>query len=141
MFVLQNTPQSELQLPGLTLSSQKVSHNTAQFDLTLSLQESQEQIVGGFNYASDLFDRATVERWAEHFRLVLSAMVSGADRQIKDLSLLGDIERDRLLHEFNATEVEYPQGKAVHQLFEDQVERSEQSVAVVYEGQSVSYGD
>jgi len=63
MFILQNAPQGELRMPGLRLSPQDQSGEVAQFDLTLSLQEVGDEIVGVMNYASDLFEEGTIQRW------------------------------------------------------------------------------
>jgi non-ribosomal peptide synthetase component F len=83
MFVMQNAPRSDLQLPGLTLATQTgLSNLTAKFDLTLSLEEMGEDIVGGLNYASDLFDRATIERWIGYLKAALRAMVQEAQHEV-----------------------------------------------------------
>src|ERR1041384_8573252 len=94
MFALQNTPQSELELPGLRLSGQGVGVSTAQFDLSLSLQEVGEEIVGGFSYASDLFERSTIERWVGYFTAVLTGLGEGVDQPVSRLSVLGALERE-----------------------------------------------
>ena len=77
MLALQNTPSSELKLPGLTLAAEDIVSHTAQFDLTLNLHETQEDgeqqhLEGELQYASDLFDAATITRSA-----VLEAIARG----------------------------------------------------------------
>ena len=141
MFALQNTPQGEFHLPELTFTPQEIPHNTAQFDLTLSLEETEGAIVGGLEYASDLFDRETIKRWIGHFKAILTGMVQDAEQKIGELELLDANERRQVLEEFNATQVAYPQDKLIHQLFEVQAEKNPDAVAVVYEDQQLSYGE
>jgi amino acid adenylation domain-containing protein/non-ribosomal peptide synthase protein (TIGR01720 family) len=140
LFALQNAPQSELHLPGLTLSRQPIAHNAVPFDLTLSLQESGEDIAGSFSYAMDLFDAATIERWSGHFKTVLAQMVKGAQQRVGSLSLLSERERRHILHGLNATRVEYPRG-LVHEMFEAQVAKTPDAIAVVDGAEHLSYAE
>ena len=76
MFVLQNTPIGELELPGVTVKPLKPKTEIAKFDLTLSMRETSDGLVGSWNYNTDLFDGETIERMAGHFQTLLSAIVS-----------------------------------------------------------------
>jgi len=139
MLALQNTPQSELKLPGLVLQPQGTSLNTEKFDLTLSLYEAEEEIRGSLGYASDLFDRVTIERWVQHYQAVLTAMVQDERQPMGAVSLLDEWARRQVLKEFNATAVPYRQDRLVHELFEEQVERTPEAIALVYEGAQLTY--
>ena len=141
MLVLQNAPRGELQLPGVTLVPQDGTSDVAQFDLSLSLQESGEDIVGSFNYASDLFDRETIERWVGYFKTILTQMVREAQQKLGELSILPQGERQQLLQEFNATQVDYARATLIHELFEEQAGRTPGAVAVVYGEQSLTYDE
>ena len=141
MFALQNLPQATLELPGLTLAPQALARQTAQFDLSLTLAEAGDQLVGDITYATDLFDRQTIERWVGHLQSVMKTMVLDADQKLGQLVLLSEAERHQVLEGFNATAASYPQDKLIHQLFEEQVLRQPQAVALVYEGQQLSYGE
>jgi len=142
MFVLQNTPHAEApQLPGLTLVPQAIDRHTAQFDLTLSLSEADGQIAGTIEYATDLFDQATIERWIGHFQLILRAMVMDAEQTVRDIPLLSKTESHQILEVFNDTEADYPKDKLIHQLFEEQVARNSDAIAVVFEDQQLTYGE
>jgi amino acid adenylation domain-containing protein/FkbH-like protein/thioester reductase-like protein len=139
MFVLQNAPRSALQLPGLMLLEQQVPLDTAQFDLLLSLQESADGIFGIANYASDLFEGAKIERWVGYFKTVLSEMVRESELTVSRLSLMIEDERRQVIDLFNATQVAYPGEKLVHELFEEQVDRAPEAVAVVCGDQQLTY--
>ncbi|MFC4311933.1 condensation domain-containing protein, partial [Steroidobacter flavus] len=138
-FALQNAPGGELRLPGLTLMEQPLKRSTAQFDLTLALLETPGGIVGSLNYASDLFDAETIERWAGCFKSVLRGMVREPQLRVSRLPFTSGDERRQLLEEFNATQLPYPQTQLIHELFEAQVSRTPTALAVMYETQSLTY--
>ncbi|WP_335214005.1 amino acid adenylation domain-containing protein [Nostoc sp.] len=138
MFVLQNAPMSALELPGLTLSLLESESHTAKFDLTLYMTETAEGLVGTLEYNSDLFESNTISRMAGHLQTLLSGIVTNPQQHLKDLPLLTQVEQ-ALLAEWNHTQVEYPQEKCIHQLFEAQVERTPDAVAVVFEDEQLTY--
>lgn len=139
MFALQNTPRAPLQLPGLTLTQLEVPIRTAKFDLAVSLYETAEGIVGTLNYACDLFDPATTQRWVGCFESVLKGMVREPNSQVSRLPLMNEEENRRVIQLFNKTQAAYPQQKLVHELFEEQVERTPAEVAVVCGEQQLTY--
>ncbi|WP_392535132.1 amino acid adenylation domain-containing protein [Nostoc sp. C117] len=139
MFVLQNAPISEVELAGLTISSLPAQSATAKFDLTLSMQNTATGLVGVWEYNADLFDASTIERMRGHFQTLLEGIVANPQEQISQLPLLTEIEQQQLLLKWNDTGVDYPQDKCIHQLFEEQVERTPDAVAVVYENQHLTY--
>lgn len=141
LFVLQNAPRGELQLPGLSLSEEEVSLPTAQFDVTLWLQESAEGIRGTLNYSSDLFDAATMERWVEHLEVVLRQIPHQPSCKVGSLSMVSGRQRRQVVELFNATHMDYPKEKLVHELFEEQVRVTPSRIAVSYERQSLTYAE
>ncbi|MEH1767283.1 MAG: amino acid adenylation domain-containing protein [Nostoc sp.] len=138
MFVLQNAPMSALELPGLTLSLLESESRTAKFDLTLYMTETAQGLVGTLEYNTNLFESNTISRMAGHLQTLLSGIVANPIQHLKDLPLLTEVEL-ALLAEWNHTEVEYPQHQCIHQLFEAQVERSPDAIAVVFEDQQLTY--
>lgn len=141
MFTLQNAARLELPLPGMTANLEDDVFDYCKFDLFLSLEERDEQIVGGLNYATDLFDRATIERWIACFKVLLNAMTEAADTRIGELPILTEPERCRVIEEFNATRSVYPNEKLLHELFEVQVAHAPQAVAVECEDESLTYAE
>jgi acyl carrier protein len=130
MFLLQNVPQQSLRLPGLTLSAVGSESRTAKFDLTLGFVESGEELTGQIEYNTDLFDRPTVIRLSEHLLALLEEGVEEPGRKMSELRLLGEAERAQLVVEWNDTAQILPE-RSIHELFEEQVVRSPESVAVV----------
>ncbi|HEX8433205.1 MAG TPA: amino acid adenylation domain-containing protein, partial [Longimicrobium sp.] len=140
MFNWQNAPTGRLELPGLTLGSVGgEQHGAATFDMSISLQESGGRIIGGITYATALFEQDTVERFVAYLRRALEEMVAGERRPVERLELLPPVERARVVEEWNSTGTEYPEGSCLHELFEEQVERTPEAVAVVFEGESLTY--
>nr|WP_309304042.1 non-ribosomal peptide synthetase [Burkholderia pseudomallei] len=142
MFVWQNMPAGELTIPGLTIRAVETPLQTAQFELTLSLQEAGDDIVGHLNYASALFDESTVRRYVTYWRRLLEGMTAGAaDQTIVGLPLLDEAERKQVVYAWNATERDYPIEQCIHQLFEAQVDRKPEAIALTFEGQRLSYAE
>ncbi|WP_235435209.1 non-ribosomal peptide synthetase, partial [Ralstonia solanacearum] len=128
-----------LELPGLTIEGVEAGQAAAKFDLTLELRETAEGIAGSLDYATALFDRATIERYVGYLQRLLKAMATDDSQEVGRIALLGEEERTRLLEAWNETEVAYPQASTIHGLFEAQVRRTPEAIAVGCEGQRVSY--
>ena len=141
MFILQNTQRVALELPGLTLSLLEDEAMTAKFELTLSMEETAQGLTGVLEYATDLFDRETIERLLGHLMTLLKAVISDPNQSIAEIALMGDAERQQVLEEWNATVEDYPQEQCLHELFEAQVRNSPDAIAVVYEQRQLSYAE
>ncbi|HEX8362676.1 MAG TPA: amino acid adenylation domain-containing protein, partial [Longimicrobium sp.] len=142
LFAWQNAPMGSLELPGLTLEAgEATSRTTAKFDLSLILQEEDGGIVGGMEYATALFDAATIERYLGYLRRVLQAMVADERQTVGRLALLGEDERRRVVEEWNATDAEYPAETGVHALFEAQARRTPGAVALVDGDVTLTYAE
>jgi amino acid adenylation domain-containing protein len=141
MLVLHNNEQVGMNLPGLTLHSAESVRVVSKFDLTLNVTEdlNKDDLRLDWEYAEDLFEASTIERMAGHFEVLLKGVIKEPDIQISKLPLLTAAEKNRLLVEWNNTQVEYPQDKTIHQLFEEQVEQRPGAIALVYEDQQLSY--
>ncbi len=139
MFVLQNAPKSTLGFSGLMLNFQDIDIGTAKFDLTLELQENKEGLRGWFEYNTDLFDAGTVHRMVGHFQTLLESIPQDPEQKLSQLPLLTAAQRHQLLVEWNDTQASYPQDACIHELFEAQVERTPNAVAVVFEDQQLTY--
>ncbi|NEQ77289.1 MAG: amino acid adenylation domain-containing protein [Okeania sp. SIO2C9] len=118
----------------------KVDPGISKFDLTFSLlEEGAEGMVIVSEYNSDLFDATTIKRMSGHLSTMLVEIVTNPHISISELPLLTDKERHQLLVEWNDTQVNYPKDKCIHQLFEEQVERTPDAVAVVFEERQLTY--
>jgi amino acid adenylation domain-containing protein len=139
MFILQNAPMGEIELAGVTLTQLERESTIAKFDLTLSITETAQGLVGEWEYNTDLFDRSTIERMAAHFQNLLSVIVENPQLSVGELPLLSETEQHQLLNEWNQTQANYPKDVCIYQLFEAQVEKTPDAVAVVFEDQQLTY--
>ncbi len=140
MFVLQNMPRHVLELRGLTAVPFEISDETAKFDLSLSLGEEPDGLVGTFGYSTDLFEASTIARMATHFEILLEGISEDPDRRLSELPFLSAPERHQLLVEWNDTTRAYPRDDCVPALFEAQVDRTPGATAVVCGREEISFG-
>src|SRR5271165_26424 len=139
MLVLQNAPVEAIDLGELKATPVESGYEVAKFDLMLGLQEAEEGLRGNFNYNADLFDEETIGSMADQFQMLREGIVAEPEGRISELPLLRAAERHRIVVEWNATATEYPKNKCIHELFEEQVERTPDAVAVVFEEEQLSY--
>ncbi|MEH2434863.1 MAG: amino acid adenylation domain-containing protein [Nostoc sp.] len=149
VFALQNAPMSALELTGLTLSPLVFDTETTRFDLEFHLWQpntqnglwvdSSEGISGFVIYSTDLFDNATITRMLEHFQTLLEGIVPNPEQRIAQLSLLSQSEQHNLLVEWNNTQLDYPQDKCIHQLFEKVTKQNSDETALVFGDDKLSY--
>ncbi|MFD2169209.1 amino acid adenylation domain-containing protein [Tumebacillus lipolyticus] len=138
MFLLQSQPMHELSLVGLHAESTPPQISTAKFDLTLSLEERGEVVSGSFQYNTDLFDASTICRMIGHFQNLLQGIAAAPECPLSELPLLSEEERQKLLRAGSGSRSELP-ALCVHELFEEQVIRTPDAVAITFEGRSVTY--
>ncbi len=141
MFNMRNMPRRELDLPGLTAERLPATNGAAKFDLMLAMVDREADLVGQFEYDLDVLAPATVERVRDYFQALLAAIAHDPDIPIHQLPLLTDAERRRLLVDWNTTAAPYPAAQTVADLFEAQVARAPDAVALVSGGQTLSYAD
>ncbi len=138
-FVVQSALTGAMALPGLARRWVAAETATAKLDLHVSLTESRGALVCGVEYATDLFDAATIERMVGHLGALLAAIAVDADRPLWQLPLLGEEEQKRLLVEWNDTTAPYPRDACLHHMFEAQADRTPDATAVIFERQRLTY--
>jgi amino acid adenylation domain-containing protein/FkbM family methyltransferase len=139
MFALNNTPREAVKLSELTLFPLDSESGATQFDLTLLMTETQQGLSALMEYSTDLFDAETIQRMAGHFERILGSMVERPEQRVGEIEMLTEAEQHQLLVEWNQTEQALPEEESVVSLFEEQVERTPQSVALIFEDEEVSY--
>jgi len=108
------------------------------YPLTVVAWPGQELLLQ-IGYDCHRFDAATITRMLGHLQTLLEGIVAHPEQQLEDLPLLTQFERQQLQVEWNETQADYPQDKCIHQLFEAQVEQTPEAVAVMFEGQQLTY--
>ncbi|MGF6735812.1 amino acid adenylation domain-containing protein [Paraburkholderia youngii] len=142
MLAWQDNALGRLDLPGLGV--EEVMDNAPgqiRFELELNVGECDGRIVGTLGYATALFEESTVRRQRDYLLALLRAMVADAGQPVERIDILPAAERGYLLEELNRTEAAYPSERCIHELFEAQVRRAPEAVALVHEGGELGYGE
>ncbi|WP_144028932.1 non-ribosomal peptide synthetase, partial [Paenibacillus tyrfis] len=139
MFVLQNAEQGEQTLAGLQFKPYPHSHKVAKFDLTLSIEEAGDELACGIEYARSLYERSTIERMASHLLQFIDAILENPEAKLSSAGMITPQEEEQILTVFNDTKADYPREKTIHQLLEEQAERTPEQVAVVFEETRLTY--
>ena len=140
MFVFQNTEEvGEMSLGESAIETVSTAHTTAQFDLMFNATETSSEITIDIEYVTALFKQETIERIGKHFSQLLQSVTQNLDISIASLKIMTDEEEAKLLEEFNTTTVEYPYEETVVSLFEAQVAKTPNAVALLFEEKEVSY--
>jgi amino acid adenylation domain-containing protein len=143
MFTWETESEGRLELSGLQLRplERRLFPLFAKCDLRLALQDCHERITGRAEYATALFEATTLERYVGYFLKLLEGMVADASQRFDQLPILGESECDRVLYEWNQTEVEYSEDKCVHQLFEEQSAKTPNANAVAFGNDTLNYAE
>ncbi len=139
MFVLQNAPLRAVELPGLSLNPVIADGGTTHFDLTLHIVDTEQGLLATAAYNTDLFDADTITRMLAHFQTLLEATIRAPDRHLSELSLLTDTQRQQVLLGSNDIPSGYTEDLGIHQLFEAQVERTPDAIALVFGDRQLTY--
>ncbi len=124
---------------GLKIEPFMIPQQEGQIEVVLEMTESDGQLFGNFKYNNDIYEAETVNRWVGNFKILLEDITSNPGKRLSELPLLTETERHQLLVEWNNTQTTYPQNVCLHQLFEDQVKRTPDTIAVVSEGGQLTY--
>ncbi|WP_256379344.1 AMP-binding protein [Brasilonema sennae] len=152
MFALQNAPMEQLETPELAMPTASFAYAplhldnlNAKFDLTLQMWETNtnegNSLEAFWQYNTDLFDEDRIARMTGHFQTLLAGIVTNPQASVGTLPLLTEHERHQLLVEWNDTCTAYPDTKCIHEIFEEQVEQNSNAIALVYENESLTYGE
>jgi amino acid adenylation domain-containing protein len=139
MVGMEDVPMEILDVPDLTVIPLQVESKTTPFDIAFEFSEMPDGLSGRLVYSIDLFDATTIARLAGHLQTLLEGIVAHPEQRIGVLPILTEAEQQRLLVAWNETANTDPTDRCLHQLFETQVERSPDAVAVVFEDERVTY--
>ncbi len=153
VFGFQNAPMSSLELPGLVPRLINIDSKTTRFDLELHLWKCGEDfrssdggkwhdtegLRGIVVYNTDLFEPATIDRMLSHFKTLLSSIVANPDRRIANLPLLSDVEINRVMVEWNNTQVNESEDKCIHQILEARVRQYPDEIALNFASNRITY--
>ncbi len=141
IFTMQNAPRAGLALPGLEIRSLGGGSTTAKYDLTFLMSEIDGRLVGSIEFNTDLFDEATIDRLLRQLSTLLVAMPRSLDRKVREISILPEDERARLLVAWNAGGEAVASEACLHDLFEAQVDLTPEALALVAGSARLTYAE
>jgi amino acid adenylation domain-containing protein len=139
VFNLQNSPMPQLEMEGLDIAFLDIDSGGSQFDLTLMISKIEGQCHAAVEYNADLFTPATITRMFLSFQLLLEYALNQPDSPISTIQLVTQEERQHVVFELNRTQLDFPRGKCIHQLIEEQVEKTPDAIAIIYDQTRISY--
>lgn len=141
MYSLQSSAMDhKLELRGLKIQREQIQSETSKYDLQLHLIEDGDRLIGEVEYSTDLFKRDTIERFVDHFKILLTAITENPEQNINSISILTAPERQQIIYDWNKTEVDHGlHDKCVHQLFESQCLLSPDAIAISCGKDGITY--
>ncbi|MBE9211188.1 amino acid adenylation domain-containing protein [Plectonema cf. radiosum LEGE 06105] len=139
LFDLQYDSRSQLEFPGLTVTPLQTEIVTSKFDLSLVIEDTINGLRGWWEYSSDLFNVDTITRMTGHFQTLLAAIVENPQTPISILPILTQKEQHQLLVEWNSTKSDFAEDKCIHELFELQVKRNPETIALEFGCETLTY--
>jgi amino acid adenylation domain-containing protein len=135
MFVLQNIlgPREDEAKPtmqDIKITPRPVEEGASKFDLSLFAAEREERLYLTFEYCTRLFKDETLARFIKYINAIILSVIENPGKKISEIGIIWEEEKNRILFDFNDTAADYPQGKTIHELFEQQVERTPDSIAL-----------
>ncbi|MDZ8136605.1 MAG: amino acid adenylation domain-containing protein [Nostoc sp. DedQUE04] len=111
------------------------------FKVKLTCTQHGETLNAEFYYDVNYFSPDSIQRLAGHFQTLLNHATNNPDKKISQLDIISKSDRQQLLVEFNQTQIDYPKDKCIHQIFEEQVEKTPNNIALVFEDQQLTYAE
>ncbi|QUH28821.1 non-ribosomal peptide synthetase [Vallitalea guaymasensis] len=139
MVAWQNVDIRDADISGLSFVPYDFNSKIAKFDLTLLVYESKEGLECTFEYCTKLYKKETIEKFAASFGRILTQIVEDSTTSIKQIDIIDESEKKKVLYDFNDTKADYSRHKTMHQLFEEQVEKTPYNLAAVFEGKEITY--
>ncbi|MEP7107699.1 MAG: amino acid adenylation domain-containing protein [Ferruginibacter sp.] len=115
------------------------AYEVEKFDLSVFIYDGQQELIGQISYATALFHESTIETLIRHYTYLLEQLTEAPEQPYSQLNLLSPEEYEQIVYDWNATGNDYPEEKTVYQVFREQVEKTPDNIALVYEGQQLSY--
>lgn len=138
-LLIPNNQTTQVEWAGLRLESFHIEQQVGQFDLDLEVFETEDRLISVFNYKTDLFDSSTITRMSENFQALLNSIISDPCEKILSLSLLSKHEKNKLLVEWNQTQIADVSQESYNDLFERQVRQTPNAIAVIHQGLQLTY--
>ncbi len=139
MFIYQNNGYKSLDLKNIKSSFYTADQNISKFDISVEVIPNNNHFDVSFEYSTGLFNEQFITDLSEHYLNIINCILDNADINISDISMLSDEEKNTILYNFNNTFVDYQKNKTISNLFEEQVEKTPDNIAIVFQNQKLTY--
>ena len=139
MFIYQNNGYPEFLFDGITSTYYIPNLNISKFDLSLEIMPINSKFSLRLEYCTDLFDKSFIKQFANHYTLVLKNVIDNLQKQISEIEIISSEERSLILNDFNNTFINYPRDKNIIELWKEQVKKSPNNIAIVFENTKMTY--
>ncbi|MCY9178575.1 non-ribosomal peptide synthetase, partial [Bacillus inaquosorum] len=140
MFILQNMEKQDMDLEEIKVRPANFAHHISLFDITLIATETDGAICCELEFSTEVFLKATIERWAAHFIEFLHAALSNPETNLSQINILSHQEKQKIVFEFNKTQIEFSQKDVpFHRIFEARAEETPEHIAVIDDETQISY--
>lgn len=139
MVVMQNIDRDDIEISDLRFKPYHYENKIAKFDLTVSACEMDEGLLIILEYSTQLFKHESITRMGCHLENILKTLSENIDIELGRIEMVTGEEKDKLLYDFNDTHCDYPENKTLHGLFEEQVAKTPDRVAIIYKDQQLTY--
>ena len=137
MFTYQNKEENIIKLDNTETQIVEINNNISKFNLSLEIKPKVHTI--NVEYCTDLFKKDTIERLFEHYMNTIECIMQDINVPIKDIEIISEIEKNKILYEFNNTKMDYPKDKTIAELIETQANKTPNTVAIVFEEKQLTY--
>ena len=139
MFIYQNNSYLPATFDGINSKYYIPNTKISKFDLSLEIIPNNNSLDLSFEYCTKLFNKSFIENLSNHYLNILNAILENNEIKIADIDMLSKEEKNKILYDFNNTKMDYPKDKTIVELFEEQVEKTPNNIAVVFENQKLAY--
>ena len=139
MLAFQNNEKINFDLEGIQIECINLLEDTSKFDLTFNIEKVKNQYKVEIRYCTDLFKQETIEAIGQYFIEIIIQITEDRKKALKDIQLINELDKEKILYDFNQTKVEYPENNTVKELFESQVILTPNNIAAIYETDSITY--
>ena len=139
MFIYQNNGNTSINFDKINSEYFIPDTKISKFDLSLEIIPQDNELNLSFEYSVKLFNESYLENLSNHYSNILNIVLDNFDIKLSDIDMLSDNEKQKLIYDFNNTKVDYPKDKTISELFEEQVERTPDNIALVFEDKKMTY--
>lgn len=139
MFIYQNNGYPSIDFENTKASYFIPNSNISKFDLSLEVVPMENEFALRFEYCTKLFDESFIKRLSIHYCNILNIVLENYNIKLANIDMLSTSEKNQILHHFNNTAMDFPHDKTIIDLFEEQVKKNPNRIAIRFEGTSITY--